>query len=185
MKRSPTHIGLLGLLAGGVSRYLLHRTASPVVVVGPDAQPDPVRRLVLSSTLDPEGEVLPWVAEWMRHGAVPVHVVASYAFRTSEDDVRAEPLLEHIGADVAEQNSQWVSRLRDALPELVDITEAVHCGAVAAALSAEIRDGDLLALPAGSEHAAPVAHGRCPIAVLPGPHAAPRGAAVVSVAARG
>ncbi len=182
---SSGHVGVLGLLAGSVSRYVLHRAACPVVVVGPEAHPDPVRRLVLSSTLDPAGEVFPWVAQWMSHRAVSVHVVASYAFRTSEDAIRSEPLLEHIGACVAEQNDAWVARLREALPGPADITQVVHHGEVAAVLSSETRERDLLVVPGGSEHALPLAHGRCPIAVVPGPHTAPRGASAVSAGTHG
>lgn len=171
---SRGHVGGEGLLAGSVSRYCLHRAGCAVVVVGPHATDAPTARLVLSSTLDPQGETDAWVRGWLERRSAAVHVIASYAFRTSEDAIRRAPLLRHIGAHVAEQQDRWVHDLAATLAPDTAVSYDVVEGSTRDVLQAGCRAGDLLVVPAGTEHSLPFRAVRSPIAVVPAALLAPR-----------
>jgi nucleotide-binding universal stress UspA family protein len=168
---SAGHVGLAGLLSGSVSRHLLHRTACPLVVLGPRAQADPTRRLVLSSTLDPDGETFEWVARWVERRAVPLYVVASFDITAELADLTLWPANHDIRAAVSEQNERWVASLRNVVAERaavpLEIDRAVVEGPARSVLDRLSEPGDLLVVPAGCEHEIPVARAECPIAVVP------------------
>jgi nucleotide-binding universal stress UspA family protein len=168
---SAGHVGLVGLLAGSVSRHLLHRAACPLVVLGPNAASDPTRRLVLSPTLDPAGETFDWVARWVERRAVPLYVVASFDITTSIADLQLDDAQKDIRGAVYEQTRRWVASLEDVVRQRavipLEIDQAVIEGPGRQVLDRATEPGDLLVVPAGCEHSVPVARGECPIAVVP------------------
>jgi nucleotide-binding universal stress UspA family protein len=168
---SAGHIGLAGLLAGSVSRHLLHRTACPLVVLGPNATPDPTRRLVLSPTLDPDGETYDWVARWVERRAVPLYVVASFEITAGIADLTLNAAYRDVRAAVREQNDEWIASLQRAIEHRavvrIEVTSSVIEGMARDVLERETQAGDLLVVPAGCEHYVPLARGECPVAVVP------------------
>jgi nucleotide-binding universal stress UspA family protein len=166
---SAGHIGLTGFLSGSVSRQCLRRASCPVVVLGPEARPDAVRRLVLSSTLDPDGETFAWVDEWLTRNPVPVHVIASFDFTAELPDLQLSDVQRHVRHSVREQNDAWVARLCDLVAGRSKVTQELLEGMAIDVLTARTQAGDLIVVPAGSEHSVPLAHGVCPIAMTPSP----------------
>lgn len=167
---SAGRLGVAGLLAGSVSRQCLHRACCPVVVVGPQGRPDPTRRLVLSSTLDPDGETYGWVARWLKRRPLPVQVIASYDIASDLPELALADTPARIRASVREQNERWIDGLRRATGPGCPIVGDVVEGQTVDALSRHTQPGDLLVVPSGCEHSAPFAEARCPIAVVPTPH---------------
>ncbi|MFL6099419.1 MAG: universal stress protein [Actinomycetales bacterium] len=168
---SSGHIGLAGLFTGSVSRHLLHRAACPLVVLGPNAQSDATRRLVLSPTLDPDGETFDWVARWIERRAVPIYVVSSFDISSSIADAALTGNGQAVRAAVHHQTDCWVASLEDVVRQRavipLEIDRAVIEGPARQVLDEQTTPGDLLVVPAGCEHFVPVAHGECPIAVVP------------------
>lgn len=168
---SAGHVGLAGLLWGSVSRHLLHRTACPLVVLGPQAQSDPTRRLVLSPTLDPDGETFEWIARWVERRAVPLYVVASFDISSALADLALTGATSDVRAAVHEQTDRWVKSLEDVVRERavmpLEIDRAVVEGPARQVLDQQTAPGDLLVVPSGCEHFVPVSRGECPIAVVP------------------
>lgn len=172
---SAGHVGLAGLMAGSVSRHCLHRTACPLVVLGPNANAEPTRRLVLSSTLDPDGEAYDWVAGWLERRAVPIYVVASFDITAGLAALAVTTAKHGIRAAIKDQNDRWIASLRQVIEGRtvvpVEITSSVAEGNAQAVLDIHTGPGDLLVVPGGCEHFVPIAHGTCPIAVVPPPRA--------------
>jgi nucleotide-binding universal stress UspA family protein len=174
---SAGHVGLAGLMAGSVSRHCLHRAACPLIVLGPKARADQTSRLVLSSTLDPDRETYDWVGAWVQRRALPIYVIASIDRTASPADLTVSPRYRDVWAAAEAENEQWIASLqrlvdvRASIP--VEITGAVIEGPSASVLEWHTEPGDLLVVPAGSEHYVPVASGPCPIAVVPPPRREP------------
>lgn len=168
---SAGHVGLAGMLAGSVSRHLLHRTACPLVVLGPNARPDPTRRLVLSPTLDPDGETFDWVDRWSARRAVPLYVVASFDVSAGVAAVALAESPREVRVAVRAQCDEWIASLRRVIQHgavaPIEITSSVIEGIARDVLEDQTQAGDLLVVPAGCEHDVPVARGECPIAVVP------------------
>ena len=164
---SAGHLGTTGWLTGSVSRYLAHHSACPVVVLGPRAHVDPVRRLVVSSNLDPDGETDSWLAGWLEHRPVAVHVVGSFHLTAVVPDWLTKDVQANIRASVRERNAEWTSRLRRRVGNEALITEELVEGTVSVALRRVTRAGDLIVVPPTGEHAIPVSHRGCPVAVMP------------------
>jgi len=167
---SAGHLGLGGLLSGSVSRQCLHRACCPVVVVGPEAKPEPTQRLVLSSTLDPDGETYGWIAQWLRHRQLPVHVIGSFDFASDLPELALTDTQQRIRTAVRKQNAQWIWGLRNVIGDDIPVSSEIHEGQTVEVLAANTGPTDLLVVPAGCEHFAPFAHAGCPIAVVPAPH---------------
>jgi transcriptional regulator of nitric oxide reductase len=166
---SAGHVGLGGWFSGSVSRACLHRASCPVVVVGPDAAPAAVERLVLSSTLDPEGETFTWVDAWLDRRSVSIHVIASFDFTCELPEAQLTQFQRRVRAAVRDQSHVWVERLRQVVAGRAVITEELLEGKVIDVLGSRTRAGDLVVVPSGCEHSLPFAHGTCPIAVVPSP----------------
>lgn len=167
---SAGHLGVIGLLSGSVSRYCLHRAHCPVVVVGPDARPNAVERLVLSSTLDPDGETYPYVAEWLRHRRIPVHVITSYDLSPQLPELVLADSPHQIHAAVVDQSARWVAALRTMIGTEAPLTSEVVEGRTQAVLLDRTGPGDLLVVPSGCEHYVSFAEESCPVVVVPTTH---------------
>ena len=172
---SAGHLGLAGLLSGQRQPSLpapdrlparRHSAQSPVRT--------PTDRLVLSPTLDPDGETYEWVAPSGCAIGDPVHVIASYDLspRCCPSSVADAP--------------------RRSTPRSADRTNggSGRCGPssrnAGSARSTEVVEGPDPGGPAGSRAAratcssyprdastTSVRRGDCPIAVVPTPHQAP------------
>jgi nucleotide-binding universal stress UspA family protein len=164
---SAGRLGEAGWLTGSVSRYLSHHSACPVVVVGPHAHLDPMRRLVVSSNLDPDGETDSWIARWLDHRPVEVHVVGSFHLTTTVPDWLTKDVQANVRQSVQARNAEWIERLRRQVDGQAVITHEVVEGTPSAALQQVTRAGDVIVVPASGEHAIPVTHRSCPVAVMP------------------
>jgi nucleotide-binding universal stress UspA family protein len=179
---SAGHIGLAGFLSGSVSRQCLRRASSPVVVLGPEARPDPVQRLVLSSTLDPDRETFAWVDDWLGYHPVPIHVIASFDFTAEVPELQLSDVQRQVRSSVREQNDHWVARLRDVVAGRAEVSKELLEGQTLDVLRACSQAGDLIVVPSGSEHSVPLADGTSPIAMTPSPrHVRSHASAVISV----
>jgi nucleotide-binding universal stress UspA family protein len=179
---SAGHIGLTGFLSGSVSRQCLRRASCPVVVLGPEARPDAVQRLVLSSTLDPDGETFAWVDNWLGNHPVLVHVIASFDFTAELPELQLTDLQREVRSAVREQNDHWVARLREVVAGRAEVSQELLEGQTIDVLDARSQVGDLIFVPSGSEHSVPLADGTCPIAMTPSPrHVRSHTGAVISV----
>lgn len=163
---SAGHIGLAGWMRGSVSRYLLHHGSCPLVVIGPESHPGPVHRLVLSSTLDLNGETFGLVARWVRTRALPVHVIASFAVPTLLPDLAMTFDVSTVAAAVEVENAAYIERLRTLLPPGSEITTQVVDALPIEALARHTKVGDLLVVPRGWEHDVPFAQGCAPVCVV-------------------
>ena len=158
-----------GELTGSVSGYLSHHSACPVVVLGPQAHVDPVRRLVVSSNLDPVGETDSWIAAWVDHRPIEVHVVGSYHLGSIVPDRLTKDVQSNVRQSVHARNAEWIGRLRRSVDVRAVITDELVEGTPSAAIRQVVRPGDLIVVAPSGEHAIPVAHHSCPVAVMPVP----------------
>jgi nucleotide-binding universal stress UspA family protein len=163
---SAGHIGLAGWIRGSVSRYLLHHSECPLVVVGPESHAGPVRRLLVSSTLDLNGETFDAIGRWVRSRRLPVHVIASFALPTLMPDLALTFDASTVGAAVAVENAAYVHRLKATLPPGAEVTTEVVEALPIEALDRRAKTGDLLVVPRGWEHDVPFAHGTAPVCVV-------------------
>jgi nucleotide-binding universal stress UspA family protein len=151
---------------GSVSRYLSHHSACPVVVLGPQAHVEPVRRIVVSSNLDPDGETDRWIASWVERRPIEVHVVGSFHLRPTVPDWLAD-VRSNVRRSVQARNAEWIGRLRRRVDARALITDELVEGTPGEAIRKAARPGDLIVVAASGEHAIPVAHDSCPVAVMP------------------
>jgi nucleotide-binding universal stress UspA family protein len=156
---SSGHVGIGGWLRGSVSRYLIHHCSCPLVVVGPHCYAGPVRRLVLSPTLDPDGASFDVAAAWLEHARVPVHVLGSFAMAALIPDIALAEGPDAVREAAQARNALYIERLRSRLPSGTTITGDVEQGRPIEVLDRQTRVGDVVILPRGCEHDAPISHG--------------------------
>jgi nucleotide-binding universal stress UspA family protein len=178
---SAGHLGVGGWLTGSVSRQLSHRSLCPLVVLGPQAHVEPVRRLVVSSNLDPDGETDSWITAWLQRRPTEVHVIGSIHLTSTVPDWLLQDVQAKIRASMRDRNGEWIRRLRRSVPDGTVITEELVEGSVGDGLQRATRRGDLIVVPPGSEHAISLAHNGCPIAVVPAVAAARTSREVLSL----
>jgi hypothetical protein len=75
----------------------------------------------------------------------------------------------NVRRSVQARNAEWIERLRRHVDGQTLITHEVVEGTPSAALQQVTRAGDLIVVPSSAEHAIPVTHGSCPVAVMPVP----------------
>lgn len=160
-------LGASGWLAGSVSRHLSHRSSCPLVLLGPRAHVDVVRRLVVSSNLDPDGETDTWIAEWLLSRPVEVHVVGSVHLTSTVPDWLNQDARAKVRAAAHDGTVEWIRRLRRRLDLEATITQEVVDGTARDALRQVARPGDLIIVPAGGEHAIAMTDTTCPLVVVP------------------
>jgi nucleotide-binding universal stress UspA family protein len=156
---SSGHVGIGGWLRGSVSRYLIHHCSCPLIVVGPHCYSGPARRLVLSPTLDPDGASFGVVATWLEHAPLPVHVLGSFAMPALVPDIALADGPGSLRETAQARNDLYVERLRGRLPSGTAITAEVEQGRPIEVLDRQTRIGDVVIIPRGREHDAPISHG--------------------------
>ena len=162
---SAGHVGALGAMSGSVSRHCVRHAPCPVAVVGPAAGADPVERVLVSGTLDPEGSTFRWAVTQARRDHADVHLIDSWYL---EPIVPSYPELDlRVREEAQDRHAQMLRRLEQISGGSVRVTESLVSGHARDVLQARTRPRDLLVLPYAALHHISFVHGRCPVIVLP------------------
>jgi hypothetical protein len=96
-----------------------------------------------------------------------VHVVGS--FHLSSTVWLTKDVLASVRRSVQARNAEWIGRFRRSVDARALITDELVEGTPSAAIHEVSRRGDLIVVAASGEHAIPVTHNSCPVAVMPAP----------------
>jgi nucleotide-binding universal stress UspA family protein len=166
---SEGHLGMLGALAGSISRRCARLALCPVVIVGPEAQSERVTRIVTSAVLDIDGDVTGWLAAELQHRPVPVFVVDSWNLATVTPPAIYGEVPAELRRDAEIHHEEAVTRLRKALPPGSEVVAIFRAGQPVDGFTMASRPGDLVVIPRTALHDVAVAHETCPVMVVPPP----------------
>ncbi|MGN6611881.1 MAG: universal stress protein [Angustibacter sp.] len=163
------HIGPVGTLLGSVSRRCVRLATEPVVLLGPEAVPQPEQRVVLTCHSGAAAaSALAWATRRARRTARELHVLDTWSVGAMAGDLLATEVEQAAHEDAAKKHRTTMAKVRAAVRGVATVTGVLVEGRAAHVEFERTRPGDVLVVPLDdTDHRPSLRYSRCPVVLVP------------------